>query len=171
MSGLTKLQIKQLRHADTICVDFSTLRNLSQVRAIKKAKNSPSGFEQTEYIDIRVEVDIYQGYRHFDPVREKQTVKCFGYLSSIPYFEEVQTFLACLKEGDELIACFVATEPDTSNPQSYQGHMTTHLRGYEGELLNHDRFYFRIKRGEKHLKFFLEDSICPNNTARMIQHY
>lgn len=171
MSGLTKLQIKQLKNADDLCVDFSTQSHTSQIRAIKRAANSSDGYEQTAYLDIKTHVEVSRGYTSLHPLLTGETVKCYASLSSIRFFPDVQTFLSFLKEGDEVTAVFSATEPDTKNPHCYGDYMLTNLPGYEGQLLNEDRLTLRINRAGKVFSFLMEVSLTPNNSARMIKHW
>lgn len=172
MSALTKLQIKQLKNADTLCVDFSTEGDgLSQIRAILNADHSSNGYEQTAYIEIETRVEVNRGIRGYNPVQKGETVKCFGYLHHVEFYPEVKTFVSLLKEGDEITAIFTATEPETEKPQAYMDYMVTMLPDYKNQLLNEDRLALQIKRGKQVLTFLVEVSLCPNNSARRIKHW
>jgi hypothetical protein len=169
MYTLTKLDIKALKHSTSICFDWND--NTSQIRANRDAAHSETGFDQTHFIPCDVEFEIYSEkpgmlYSH---VTEKPR-HCFGWVSSPEFDYAWMTILESLRENDSIRLKWV------SCGNNYLYGATTTVKddngGYiaQGEKLYHDRLDVVVLRanGKKSL-YHLEDSTCPDNSARMIK--
>ena len=174
MTTLTKQDLKCLKNADSICFDFNNDRGqlTSQIRCNKDASHSNDGFSQTHYIECDSKFEIYLDNLDgkYQSITTKKPSHCFGYISTPIYEEEWQTTLSLLKENDTLVFKW------QSSSEGYIGNAKTTIKGDNGgyiafeERLYYDKLFLTvIRENGKKLSFHIATSICPNNSARMIQ--
>jgi hypothetical protein len=168
-TGLSADDIKALRQADTIC--FDQLKDqVGQIRAIKRGRRGDRDLFRTQDAErvipckSRVWASLREGVTQND-------LTAFEYCGSAKYDSAIQTILGLLKPGDE-----VELEWRTGgNGYLERSRVTEKEPGAEyspgmGERLYHDRLTLSVRRrGERKYTFNVADSVCPNNTARMIR--
>ncbi len=158
--GLTSLDLKALRQADT--VSFHHHNGQSSIRASKRIRN-PGPFDAPEKdYEFNVYAEFYG--KHVNGF-SAETAACFAMEHGCNYSEEWRTIVSFLKSGDVLSLVWSADAGSNNyleNSRVVEGHG-------KGERLYADRLYLGIKRGDKQFKFFLQSQICPDNTARMIK--
>lgn len=175
---LTKEHLKALRTADSICFDHykGPKGGTGKIRAIKRTPKDIWEKEKT------IEVPAVSTVRGYGTCHERiqvspDTISCFDMAHSAQYDEELQTILSLLRVGDEIEMVWVAGGGNgyvkrarvTEKEYDTDGKETPYQPGL-GEMLYHDKLYIRIRRNDKPKYFFhYADSICPNNTARMIR--
>lgn len=162
---VTKAELKALKSADTICFDF--IDGQSQIRAIQHSKNSSDGFEQTIIIPCNSRLRCHDGYNHetYKTERQYKIVRGYVHETNGPFANELATIWRILKAGNVITLHWRA-----SGGNGYTGK----ARGEFGQRLHHDQLGLEIKhetpRGKVVLSSFnVRDSICPNNSARMIK--
>lgn len=136
------------------------------IGATRKAENSKSGFEDSQYVPVNSSVTIYDGYN--DVVRDKRDVHCFECILYASQSEQWYTIASALREGDVIVLEWISVTPNTEY-KSYQTSMVCTLADYAGMALYHDELRLRVKRGKRDLLFDVTDSITPFNTAKMIR--
>lgn len=140
---LSKEDLKALKNADSVCFDLSNGNH--SIHAVKERENSEDGFRQTVKMDVAGSVTSYQS--DFTPTHG------FVYLGSIKFDAQWQTVVSFLKENDELWLRWTA---DAGN-------------GYVKDAnLHYDTLHLTVKRS-KQFEFHIYDSVCPDNSARMLR--
>jgi hypothetical protein len=144
VDGVTAQQVRALRHADTICFDHLPD---GTGRAIRRAENTGSGFEET--IDVPVESSRVQNYGPGNG-------PWVGYASTLsaPYDTVTQTILRRIRTGSRV--AFVWTR-DNSSP-------VTKAAGIVVDLLD-----VVVQNGTVADTFRASTFIGLDNSARMIQ--
>lgn len=150
---LTKLDIRAMRDADS--VSFHYHAGESHVSCSKRVKDAGPFDERERRYDIICTSDVTV-YRD-DNREDRHAAACFAMIHSSQYSEEWQTLVSCLKPGDVLSMRWVAADNNG------------YLKSAAGEKLYHDRLYVKVKRDTRRLSFHVDDSVCPNNSARMVR--
>lgn len=147
---LTTQDIRALKHADSICFDH-TREGFGQIRAIVRAENSSTGFEQTH--TIRAFVSSLDRY---GPDRLENGWTAFHMESSAKYSPVAQTLIRHMRAGGQFTLNWVR---DNNNDI---------LRDAG---LHQDELRMRIAPPNgKHVDVFLvRVSVGYDNTARMIR--
>jgi hypothetical protein len=174
-------ELRALRHADTICIDVNA-DGLAQVRALKDARHSSTGFDEAVYIraDNRRDINLREQDEPgvFHDVRRTAYVN----LSSARYRPEVVTFLKALRAGDTIsveiypdahtngYARCARGDPSLAEYPEDREDRYGHL-SYTG--LHVDECKVHIVRPGKDGKtsrqtFLLDVGVCADNSARMV---
>lgn len=158
--GLTVNDIKALKQADRI--SFHHVGGKAWICCTKEMRNVGPFDDRTR--DYRIEcVSTFNKNKPENP-------RCFAMVYSSQWNEEWETIRVFLHKGDVLSlhwdrdgnrSGYVARSKITEKAEYGDG-------GY-GMELHVDTLYLKIKRGEKKFSFLLEMSVCPDNSARMIQ--
>ena len=170
-AGITVADIKALRTADTVSARRSG--GQSQLEATRRTDKEEDIFtsdrDSTRIIPTRDRVMAYKrcettSTEGFDP-------SCFAYSFGGGHNETWTTIAGLLRAGDELELEWIA-----GNNSGYLnaaegvcddggGGITIPFKG-----LHHDQLRLRIiRQGKRGYLFNLADSICPDNSARMIR--
>jgi hypothetical protein len=150
---LTKDDVHAIRHADDICIHLSAKQPEGLVRLIKRKPYGAKPFEtdQEHVLPAKVRFETSLGKDALD----KGTAECFA-MSGIYHNQNgtVSNILRTLRIGDELHFSFW---PDA------------HSNDYVARAgLHADVVFLRVYRGGKRIaNWEFEQSICPDNTARM----
>jgi len=150
MTALTKIDVAAMKKADRIV--FRHYRGESQIEAIKEA-DERNPFEQVRIVACSAKFVDYSDRKVFGPALD--TFTGFEMKMHPGYDEEWLTIVSLLREGDELTLVW---KRDAGSCQNFKD------AGLHGDSLS-----LAVKRGEKTLTFFIESSVCPDNTARMIK--
>lgn len=150
---LSKMDIAALRAADYLIVRLN--RHGTEVSAVKEAdRTEKNPFAQNQYHPIPATIRIHGVY---EGGPEFARAQCF---ESVQFYHSqntaASTVAKALRPGDLLTFEFW---PDAGN-------------GYVAKAgLHHDSLNLYVERGgrDKRLQFHLSDSICPDNSARMVQ--
>jgi hypothetical protein len=172
--ALTRDHIKGLRTADRVCFDHvpgggGAGEFRTGLRAIKTVKG-PWREEITLQVPAMSSVHVHSDLLDYD-TRNGANARCFEMLYGT-YNEEWQTIAGLLKPGDVLELRWVGND---SNGYLKRATVTEAEKDGicgpgHGQGLRHDKLYVHIRRGGKRkYSFYLADSICPDNTARMIK--
>lgn len=178
--AISKDHLKALRRADRICFDHASdvsrtgTGTQGQIRCIKHVKNDPFETERTVYVPA---ISTFTGIAYGTEARARLT--CFEMLFSAAYDEVWQTIVGLLREGDEIELLWRAGEGNNYLARAVVTEKAKDANGVEesyqpglGEKLYHDRLMLKVRRGphgEVKYAFNIDDSVCPNNTARMIR--
>ncbi len=155
---LNKMDIKALQQCDT--VSFHRIRTGSRmdnlIAATKRLKNNGpfDDRERKHTITCTATIRVFKNDDVF--ASSSQDATCFACIVTAQYCEEWQSIVSILKAGDT-----VSLEWVGGDNNCYMNRQT--------EKLYHDRLFLCIKRKDKKMKFHVCNSICPNNTARMIR--
>lgn len=172
--ALTKCDLKALRQADRICFDHGAPNpGEGVVRAVKCGK-APFRQEATHSIPVRSSVflhgaDANAAYVHRGDASD--FCRCFVMVFSPCYDQEWQTVVSLLRAGDELSLRWIGADNNgyVGRARVTERDESCHDAGL-GERLYHDRLYLKVRRaGKEKYSFYLADSACPNNSARMIR--
>jgi hypothetical protein len=155
MPTLTKMDVAALRKGDVLCVHLTSQYPKGLMRVIKHANRNeanPFAQDQEHIIDAPVTLNGFNGRAEIESGR----AKCFGHVT---FYHGQHTPAPCivqtLREGDDITFRFY---PDA------------HTNGYVSKAgLPGDVLYLDVRRGDKRFSWELENSICPDNTARMCQ--
>ena len=150
MTTLTKIDVAAMKKADRIV--FRHVRGESQIEAIKEA-DERNPFEQNRIVACGAKFVDYSDRKVFGPALD--TFTAFEMKMHPSYDEEWRTIVSLLREGDELTLVWTRDAYKCQNLDAAQ--------------LHGDSLSLLIKRGEKTMRFTLEWSVCPDNTARMIR--
>lgn len=179
--ALDKTAIKAMRDADSICFDHDadpTLAEHNGIRAIKRGK-APWYEDTTVRVRARSSVYIHSdddGPSRLDyDIRNGKTACCFDMIHCSKHSEEWQTIVSLLRAGDEVELRWVGSDNNdylTRSTVTEREKDSSHPSHSLGERLYHDKLYLKVHRnGKVKYSFYLTDSICPDNTARMIKPY
>lgn len=146
---LTADDLKALRMADASVCFFTDGTEESYIRCSKKVKGDPYRQE----MDYQIQADGFINYYGSGSGTMKGR-KAFGMVSCPKYDAVWQTVCAMLRVGDELTLKWTQ-----SNNNQYVDDANLHV----------DDLRLCVKRGDKMYEFFIEYSICPDNSARMIK--
>lgn len=166
-TGLSKNDIKALKQADRVALfhlrttDFRKGEGL--VRCIKDISNpGPFGPREKEH-----EVPVVS---FISSVAEPATVKAFELIHVSQYNQEWQTIVGLLRAGDEIELHWSADNFANGYVEAADVVRDCGAGGHVGKQLHADALHLKVCRnGKQKYSFLLEVSICPNNTARMIQ--
>ena len=165
VATLSAIDLKALRQADSICFDHGAE---SGIRAIKRGK-APFRQDITYTIRCRSSVRIHDDSLDYGQ-RNGDGAQCFAMIHSAQYDEQWRTIVDLLHVGDTLTLAWVGGD---NNGYVTRSRVTEkESDGYSpglGEKLYHDKLFLIAMRGKRKLSFYVADSICPNNTARMIR--
>lgn len=151
MSALTKNDITAFRKADQIVVHLSDLG--ARVALVKRKPYNAEPFETDQEYKLEnceVRLETTRGREAL----ANGSARCFElvYLYHDQH-THASSVVKSLRAGDEIAFCFA---PDH------------HTNGYVADAgLHADALLLRINRANKYLTFELENSIGPNNSARM----
>lgn len=151
---LTKMDIAALRKADMLSVHL--VSGKQSVRAIKRAERTEKApFAQD--IEYAIGAEVTLDYRAGLDAEVNARCKCFGliwlYQSQLTHATSI---INTLRVGDGVRFSFY---PDGGSNGYLAG------RGIHRDLL----YIIVYRKGVKHAQFEIEDSTCPDNTARMCQ--
>jgi hypothetical protein len=157
---LTKLDVAALRKADRLYVAFNGPRpELTRLEAIKE--NRPSKYAQELRHEIKIPATVcgygFHGSLSSYLTEEEQSrvvASAFIYLYH-SQCTEASTIINLLKAGDLVRLQFVADN---------------NTDGMRAAGLHSDALQLLVTRGSKQMVFCLDDSIAPDNSARMIRH-
>src|SRR3990167_5791759 len=136
---LTRDHIKALRDADSVCFRSN---GKTTIEAGKKFRHGLYG-----EIDHTLYIEVHQ--------RDSNSGNAFDSLLFARYDHCWQTIVACLRPGDTLHLQW-AKDDATNNYCEVAG-------------LHSDRLYLHVLRKEKRLTFFVSQSVCDDNSARMVR--
>jgi hypothetical protein len=166
--ALTPLEVKQLRHCDTLCVDFDQNDTVSRFRAIRKGDATDTGYDQTAFIDIDGSLEVYRGYNQLGYTFE-HTTACEVFLG-VKYSERVKTLIGLLREGDVIRANWLSYLPSHDGNGSYSTEAQCTLRGYEGQTLYRDELTIDvIRKGDVKYSLLMVATMTPDNSAKLIK--
>jgi hypothetical protein len=160
---ISKIDIQAMKLADT--VSFHRVNGKNTIVATKRVPK-PKAFEDTERrheIEVDGHVDHFRGDGEYalpyDTIEHiHKFASCFDMIHSSQYSDEWQTIVSILRPGD--VISLVWQGADNNG----------YLNNAQGQRLYPDKLYLKVKRdGKRDMSFYLTDSICPNNTARMIR--
>lgn len=153
-AGISKMDLKALREADRVCFFHQEGKGL--IRAVKTVKDKGPYDDRERTYEISTESRV-RVYKSDLGSREMQdAARCFAMVYSWQP-SEWATIASLLKEGDVLILEWVGTDNN--------GYLDR-----QGEKLHHDRLRLLVKReGKRDMLFHVDDSICADNTARMVR--
>lgn len=155
--GLSKLDLAALRQADRVSFHFNGSDPVTYVNCSKEVK-SAGPFEERERVH-RMTVKSQMrgpGCNH--------RARCSAMVYGIN--EEWKTLTTLLRAGDVLTVIWYAD----ANRNGYLEHARiTEGHHGAGEELHADTLSLQVQRGAKRLWFHVLTSICPHNSARMIQ--
>lgn len=132
---LTARDTRALRHADAICFDHDS------IRAILRAENSGTGFEQTHVIPVISTVDNYHG--SFDDYA------CFFTYLHAKYDHQAQTIIRRLRVGKRVRLQWVAN--NQSPVLNRAGLVRDELRLRVGDDKSADTFLVGVQVQENNL--------------------
>ena len=164
---LTKEEVQALRKAtDSVCFDFIPDSGISRIRA-----NSKVGTGEGSTRTVFVEVDSFIRYQDKN-FKDQPVVRCYE-MEHFPQMAEWQTIAGSLRAGDVIQLDW--RESGNGYLEGCRCNVTTES-GYvaaRDEPIYWDRLFLRVqrplKRRTKELVFHVGDSICPNNSAKMIR--
>ena len=170
---LTKQDIKCLRNADTICLDYANRNgeDLTGIRAILRGENSQTGYEQTHTIKAESNFQIYEkkNGNSYSTLTNKKPYSCYENISGPKYDPKFQTILDLLRENDTIVLTWFETS------EGYLGAANCTLISDGYTVAMNDKLYLNyvqltiIRENGKKLTFQLDSSITPNNSAKMIK--
>ena len=151
---LTKIQIAQLRNADSIV--FRHTQGESRIEADKKA-NPQTGFDQTVFISTNYVLDDYAGFGGgLDKKIENKKFKGFSWISSSQYCDLWQTIASFLRAGDILTLYWIHSDNSES---------------LESAGFSCDELRLKIERGNKDYTFLIQTAVTHRNSlGRMIKN-
>jgi hypothetical protein len=144
---LTPLDMKALKQADRVVFSYHCEKAI--LRCIKRVENDP--YETERQYEITIDSNRFQNYGKLTTI-----TSAFAFLSSAKYSELWNTVLQIIRPGDSLQ--FVWIVDNNSSLLEEMG-------------LHNDAFQLIIQRGNKAFAMQIASSICPSNSARMIQGY
>jgi hypothetical protein len=146
--ALTKQDVRALQHADSICFDHTGV-GTGRIRAIRRAENSSTGFEETHYIEAH-----HSSVTTYGIGAENYTA--FSMFQSAKYSDMARTIVRHLREGSRFSLEWIA---DNSSPIT------------KGAGLVRDELRIRVQgKNAKVADVFLIDVfIGYDNTARMVR--
>lgn len=154
---LNRQDIKALQQADD--VSFHRCKGKGKIVASKNVKNAGPFEENRKHYEIAVEDSVHIHGKGWDCLRN-DNAECFAMRHGSNYSDEWQTVVSCLKPGDVVSLRWVGNDNNGYLDKAQS----------DGRSLHHDRLYLCVKReGKRNMVFHIEDSICPNNSARMIR--
>lgn len=159
VTGLNKVDIQALRQADRI--SFHRHNGESSVVCTKEMRRAGPFEERERKHEIPCQ-DTIRAYNGPDgDYQDARAAQCFEMIHSAQVSETWRTIAGLVRAGDEIELEWIANDAN-----GYLKSATS-----EGRQLYHDKLYLHIRRGGRRaLSFYLDDSICPNNTARMIRY-
>ena len=179
MTTATKELISELKKGDNII--FQHYNGRGVLRITREDKTTKDGGKLT-YPDYEIEIDerfdIYEspdkpdGYGGYKYDYNKDTISCFE-MKSLHYGtgKAIQAFL---RIGDEIGLHWIA-----NSRSGYLYNLTCNHPNYSGQALYNDQCHLTIKSKSSKVslynmdtpELFIGDSICPDNSARMIRNY
>lgn len=162
---LTTQQIKMIRSADTICVDFINRNGeeTSQLRLIKKREDDFSEYEQTETIPVDVQFDSFDKDYPMGKYGKEKPTSCFYHEPQYSWSKHgIGAVANFLRKNDKLT--FVWRFGNTSENTKY-------AKTKDGERLYCYEFILKVTRGENTSEFLIESKLSPMNLASMIRFY
>jgi hypothetical protein len=157
--ALTREDLAALRKCDT--VSFHTFQGKAYVNACKRVKD-PGPFDPRERewrVECGAAVTCYADEDRPSTERLK-AARCFAMHHACSCNQEWRTLVDhLLRVGDVPTLDWVA------------GNDNGYLRGTRdgGQRLHHDQLFLLVKRKGRTLRVWLADSICADNTARMVK--
>ena len=158
---LTSGDIKVLRNADTICLDYR--EGEGYIRAIRRKEHTKDGFEQVVKVPTNTETRSCGECGEGDP---SSCYEMIHYPKTDLYW---QTIVGCLKIGDILTLKWSEVGRDS---QCYIGTATCQTSATLQKVvpLYWDWVDLMVKRdGRKGLAFKVSNSHTPDNSAKMIR--
>lgn len=159
-AGLTAMDLKAIKLADRI--SFHSVDGKSWICCTKELRNVGPFDDRTR--DYKIETtSTFNKNKPENP-------RCFEMLYSGQWNEEWATIRAFLRKGDVLSLHW--DQDGHRNGYTKRARITEHDEHGSpglGMELHVDTLYLKIKRAYKRYSFLLEVSICPDNSARMIQ--
>jgi hypothetical protein len=156
---LTRLDLAALRDADTVSFHHNPADG-GTIRASKRVKNVGPFDERERRYEFAVG-SSFSG-RHSN----LETCSCFSMEHGARYSEEWRTVVTFLKAGDELTLHW---SPDGGKTGYLERAVVAKEGPGHGMELHADLLYLKVRRKGKRFGFFLDASVCPDNTARMIR--
>lgn len=158
--GLSPAQLKWLRDARSVSFHFTP-----GVGAEIRARDGDEA-----RLDISVAGNVH-GYDHHASSRAMPLCRAYASILSAQFSETWKSIASVLRTGDRLMLDFRADHFANGYTKAVTGGQT-----YDGTSfgdIHVDALFLRIERGEapkvKRLKFLVDVTACPNNSARMIQ--
>lgn len=159
---LTRIDLAALLKADRMVVHYNggniTESRIYAVKEKKPSETDPFAADVTYNLNIPIDVTGY-GYNgslssYLTP-EQKLRIKAFATTSFYHgQCTEESTIIRMLRPGDEVRLEFRAN--------CNNGHL-------DKNGLHHDKLFLHVNRGKNRFTFLLDDSIGPDNTARMIK--
>jgi hypothetical protein len=154
MTTITRQDIRALKHADSITFHYAPAEERSEIRAHQDGARSSTGYDQTHAIPAASRVTSYERGATY-----RKDGHCFAMVSSSRYSPETQTWLALLREGDELEILWVG------------GNSSDNVREAG---LTVDECWVEVKRTKtnRRMRFYVDHRVTPpRSTARMVDLY
>lgn len=159
MTIIDKVDLAALRKADAVCFDHNIQRypgadRASFIRAIKRANVTtadPFAQDVTHSIEIESRAHVYgndAGYVH------GVELTGFSHIGSAQYHARWQTIAALLRAGDDVKLVWI-------------GNNNSPILTDAG--LFHDYLDIEVRRGKTTMVFRVDDSVCRNNSAKMLR--
>lgn len=156
--SLTKNDVKAIRQADM--VSFHRVGGENTLQLSKRVRDAGPFDDRERTHDIAVQATL-RGYRGDDERPDMSGARCFAMIQTAQYCDRWQTVAKLVRTGDVLELEWTANDSN--------GYLRAALSN--GAALSHDKMYLHICRdGRRALSFYLADSICPDNSARMIRY-
>lgn len=173
LTVLSRDHIKFIRSADTISFHWNT-------EAFPYGSNIESDYSGFKYSGImrvtnkfkaELSLDVAMRFRMYGPNSHQTPNKCFAWIGSAQFTESWKTIASLLKPGDVLVCEWVADSNGYTRVASFTGN--AEIEAFQSLHTDYMRFIIVRNATEKRkteLTFELCHSICPDNSARMIQH-
>lgn len=167
-STITKMDIAALKKADRVSFDHTSGKGV--IRCTKRGK-PPYGDETSVEISA-VSSSVYVYGTDDNTPSKTDTARCFTMIyASSPI---LQTIISLLKEGDRIMLDWRGSD---NNGYVKASRITNETESDSvgpwniGEKIYHDKLYIVIiRKGKTKYTLYMDDSICPMNSARMIQY-
>ena len=159
---LTRIDIAALLKADRMVVHYNggnvTESRIYAVKQKRPSETDPFATDVTYNLSIPIDITGY-GYNglHSTYLEPEQKLKIKAFAMTNFYHgqcTEESTIIRMLRAGDDVRLEFCAS--------CNNGHL-------DQNGLHHDKLFLHVNRGRNRFTFLLDDSIGPDNSARMIK--
>lgn len=163
-TGLNAMQVAALRQANSVSFHHHAKDNASYIRATKRyregdwRRTSPFVHDEDLYLEIPCDWRLREYTEGDDKIAyDSANFNAFDMIHASQVDEEWLTIVGLLRAGDALTLLWS------------RGGWTTQSMQNASPAFFGDSVSLQIARGDKRLTFHLRQSICENNSARMIR--